>query len=107
MTSADAWDGYLNLVTPGFRNEVTARTALLVPLFRPVTDAPRVKCPALLQICEKDSVAPVSAVEQAARRIAKAEVVRYPIGHFDVYFGADFERSVTDQLDFLRRHLQS
>lgn len=107
MTSADAWDGYLRLVTPGFRNEVTARTALLVPTFRPIRDAARVQCPALLQICELDSVAPVSAVEKAAAKMPKAEVVRYPVGHFDVYFGAAFERSVGDQLAFLSRHLSA
>lgn len=106
MTSADAWDGYVRLCPPGFRNEVTARTALLVPRFRPIRDAANVRCPALLQICEKDTVAPVSAVEKAAALMPKAEVVRYPVGHFDVYFGAAFERSVADQLAFLQRHLQ-
>lgn len=106
MTSADAWDGYTRLAPPGFRNEVTARTALTVPLFRPITDAARVNCPALLQICETDSVAPVSATEKAARLIARAEVVRYPVGHFDVYFGAPFERSVADQVAFLVKHLR-
>jgi hypothetical protein len=35
----------------------------------------------------------------------KAEVVRYAVGHFDVYRGAPFERSVADQLEFLVRHL--
>lgn len=106
MTSADAWDGYIRLVPPGFRNEVTARSALTVPLFRPITDAAQVRCPALLQICELDSVAPVSAVEKAAQLIRKSEVVRYPVGHFDVYFGAAFERSVADQQAFLVKHLR-
>ncbi len=107
MTTADAWDGYLRLVPPGFRNEVTARTTFLVPTFRPIRQASKVKCPALLQICEHDSVAPIAAVERAARRIPKAEVVRYPIGHFDVYFDEDFERSVADQLAFLVKHLDA
>lgn len=107
MTSADAWNGYQRLVTPGFRNEVTARTALLVPAFRPIRDAAKVKCPALLQICELDSVAPVSATEKAAKRMPKAETVRYPVGHFDVYFGTAFERSVADQTAFLVKHLHS
>lgn len=106
MTTADAWDGYLRLVPPGFRNEVTARTTFLVPAFRPIRQASRVQCPALLQICEQDSVAPVGAVEKAARRMPKAEVVRYPVGHFDVYFDADFERSVADQQAFLVKHLR-
>ena len=106
MTSADSLEGYLRLATPGFRNEVTARTGLLVPLFRPIRDAAHVTCPALLQICEKDTVAPPSAAEKAAARMPKAEVVRYPVGHFDVYVGRDFERSVTDQLAFLVKHLR-
>lgn len=106
MTSADAMSGYLRLTPPGYRNQVTARTGLLVPTFRPIRDAAKVKCPALLQICEQDSVAPVSAVEKAARKMRKAEVVRYPIGHFDVYFDEWFERSVSDQIAFLTRHLQ-
>jgi hypothetical protein len=29
----------------------------------------------------------------------------YPVGHFDVYVGEAFERSVSDQLHFLTRHL--
>ncbi|HVU02905.1 MAG TPA: alpha/beta fold hydrolase [Polyangiaceae bacterium] len=105
MTTEDALPGYLRLKPDGFRNEVAARTTLLVPFFRPILEAARVRCPALLQICERDSVAPVSAVEKAALRMPRAEVVRYDVGHFDVYVGEPFERSVQDQTDFLRRHL--
>jgi hypothetical protein len=36
----------------------------------------------------------------------RGEVVRYPIGHFEIYLGAAFERAVADQLAFLRRALQ-
>lgn len=105
MTSADAMHGCLRMTTPGYRNEVTARSSLLVPTFRPIRDAARVKCPALLQICEQDSVAPAAAAEKAARKMRKAEVIRYPIGHFDIYFDEWFERSVSDQTAFLVRHL--
>ena len=48
---------------------------------------------------------PVSSVEKAAKRMPKSEIVRYPVGHFDVYFGEWFERSVADQAQFLERHL--
>ncbi|PTQ89150.1 alpha/beta hydrolase [Agitococcus lubricus] len=107
MTSHDAYDAYLRLATENTTliNKVTARTGLLVPLFRPIKDAKKVKCPALLQICETDTVAPVAAVEKAAKLMPKSEVVRYPVGHFDVYFGEDFERSVSDQAKFLQKHL--
>lgn len=107
MTSHDAYEAYLRLVPQNshHENRVTARTGLLVPLFRPINDAKKVKCPALLQICETDTVAPVAAVEKAAKKMPKAEVVRYPVGHFDVYFGEAFERSVADQAKFLQKHL--
>src|SRR5690606_1847407 len=63
MTRADADQGLLRLARPSFRNELTARTSLMVPFFRPIQAAPRVRCPALLQICDQDSVAPVASVE--------------------------------------------
>ena len=107
MSSPDADAGYRALAPPGFRFEVAARIALSVGLYRPVSHAARARCPVLVQICEHDSVAPVLAAEEAVRRLgALGEVKRYPIGHFDPYFGADFERSVSDQVDFLRRHLK-
>jgi dienelactone hydrolase len=106
MTSDDAFDGYRALTPPGFRFEVAARIALFAGLYRPVASASQVRCPVLVQICEQDSVAPTSAAEEVVRRLgARGEVRRYPIRHFDPYKGAHFERSVSDQLDFLRRHL--
>ena len=105
MSSADAWEGYTRLAPEGFVNQVTARTGLLVPQHRPLRGAARVKCPALLQLCDRDTVAPAAAAQKAAAGMPRAEVVHYPIGHFDVYVGEDFERSVGDQVGFLRRHL--
>jgi|GEM_PF-1710919 len=29
----------------------------------------------------------------------------YPIGHFDIYVGDDFEKGVGDQLAFFKKHL--
>jgi hypothetical protein len=61
----------------------------------------------LVQICQRDSVAPVDAAEQVIRLLGShGEAQRYPIGHFEPYFGEPFERSVSDQLDFLQRHLR-
>jgi pimeloyl-ACP methyl ester carboxylesterase len=107
MTSADSDAGYRALAPPGFRFEVAARIALFAGLYRPVKYASSARCPVLVQICEQDSVAPVAAAEEAVRRLGpKGEARRYPIGHFEPYFGASFERSVSDQLEFLRRHLR-
>jgi uncharacterized protein len=108
MSSADSNDGYRALAPPGFRFEVAARIALGVPFYRPVTEAARARCPVLVQICMRDSVAPVAASEKVVRRLgARGEVCRYDIGHFEPYFGAHFERSVADQVEFLQRHLHS
>ena len=106
MSSRDSEAGYLALCPPGFRCEVAARIALGVGLYRPVSYASRVRCPVLVQICEHDSVAPPAAAEKVVAALGRhGEVQRYPIGHFEPYFGAPFERSVSDQLAFLRRHL--
>jgi pimeloyl-ACP methyl ester carboxylesterase len=107
MTTPDAEPGYMALAPPDYRNEVCARIGLKVGSYRPGKKAGKLPCPILIQICEKDSVAPATAAEAAAKRAGKrAEVRRYPIGHFDIYVGEHFERSVEDQVDFLTRHLK-
>lgn len=45
-------------------------------------------------------------VEETGKRLGKlAEVIHYPIDHFDIYTGNNFEKSVSDQLDFFKKHL--
>jgi uncharacterized protein len=106
MSTADSDSGYRKITTPHFVNAVAARIFLFLGAYRPGRSADRLPCPVLIQICEKDTVAPASAAEDAVRRAGdRAEVKRYPVGHFDVYVGADFERSVADQRAFLRRTL--
>jgi uncharacterized protein len=106
MSTADAEPGYLAIAGPSWRNEVAARIMLYAGSYRPGLKAGRLPCPILIQIAERDSVAPVKPAQATARRAAKrAELRTYPIEHFDVYRGAPFERAVTDQLQFLSRHL--
>jgi hypothetical protein len=35
----------------------------------------------------------------------RGEVVRYPIGHFEIYAGAAFEVAIVDQVNFLNKHV--
>ena len=107
MTTPDAEPGFMAITPADFRNEVAARIALEVPSYRPYRHAAGLACPLLLQLCERDSVAPVASTLKAAELAPRAELLRYPIGHFDIYVGADFERSVADQVDFFTRHLSS
>ncbi|MHB8532557.1 MAG: alpha/beta hydrolase [Solirubrobacteraceae bacterium] len=108
MTTPDAEPGYRAIAGPTWQNEFAARYALTAARHRPGLKADRLPCPILIQIADRDAVAPVKAAEDAAwRATGRAEVRTYPIGHFEVYRGEPFEKSVSDQLLFLRRHLRA
>lgn len=106
MSTPDAESGMRAIAGSSWRNEVAARIGLQAGMYRPGLQADRLPCPILIQIADRDSVAPVKAAQDAAWRApGRAEVRTYPVGHFDVYVGDAFERSVSDQLYFLRRHI--
>jgi len=107
MTEPDAQPGFDAIVAAGspWRNEVAARIMLRVATYRPVRSAPRVACPLLVCVCERDTTTPPGAAIRMAEHAPRGELVRYPIGPFDVYVGEDFERAVADQTAFLARHL--
>jgi len=107
MSSPDAYDAFLKMLPPAtrWRNQVTARTVLYLPWYRPITQVEQVKCPALYVICEQDSVAPASAAHKAAHRTPRSQVVTLACGHFDVYGGEMFEHSMNAQLRFLMAHV--
>ena len=61
---------------------------------------------AIVQICDHDGFTPLGAALETESGLGEfGEMKRYPIGHFDIYTGDDFERSVADELDFVGRHL--
>lgn len=106
LTTPDAYEGYRKLVSDKFINEVCARIIIRGDKYRPVKHAHNVRCPVLLQICDYDSIIPKSAAEETEKELGKhAEVKHYPIGHFDIYIGNNFEKSVNDQLEFFKKHL--
>ncbi len=107
MTAAEAEPGFTAIVGEGsrWRNEVAARVMLRVGLWRPVKDATRVACPLLVCVCDADQTTPPEPAAQMAQNAPRGEIVRYPIGHFDIYVGEAFERAVEDQIAFLRRVL--
>ena len=67
----------------------------------------QVTCPTLVVVAEHDNIAPVKAVYRSAERLRRSEVLSFPVGHFDIYVGEIFEKSVLEQVDFLRRALAS
>ncbi|MDP8943587.1 MAG: alpha/beta hydrolase [Actinomycetota bacterium] len=107
LTTPDAEEGIRSLVPPGapWRNAHTPRVGLRVGRYRPGRAAPRVRSPLLLCICEHDLLTPAERATRVARSAPRGEARLYPIGHFEIYFGEWFERAVSDQIEFLRRHL--
>ena len=107
MTKPDAQPGLEAIVPAGsrWRNEVAARVMLRVASYRPVRSAPSVACPLLVCVCDHDTTTPPAAAVKMGERAPRGEVIRYPIGHFDIYRGEHFERAVADQTAFLQRHL--
>jgi len=107
MNTPECMPGYLALVPEGypFRNACPARALLSTTLYRPTAHAKRVGCPALVVMAEKDSIVNPADVEKAAARLPRGELMRLPVGHFDVYLGDTFERVVEAEVDFLARNL--
>jgi hypothetical protein len=74
--------------------------------YHPIKYFSKVSCPVLLQVCDKDIGLPMRVVKKAEKHLGNlAEVIHYPIDHFDIYTGGSFEMSVSDQLDFFKKHL--
>jgi fermentation-respiration switch protein FrsA (DUF1100 family) len=111
MDAPDVFEGSLRLLEASglreedFRNDVPARVAVEIPLDAPGRLAKKVRCPILFCVCDDDSVAPASATLRHAARAPRGEIRRYPVGHFDIYVGEEFERVVADQLAFLEEHV--
>ena len=104
MASDDAWEGMRAIVPPGWRNEVAARLFLVLPCYRPIRAVKRVKCPALIIACQRDSVVSTQAAAATAARMGdKAKLIALPIGHFEVYRGMWFDRSSREQIAFFKQ----
>jgi dienelactone hydrolase len=108
MTAPDALPG-VEALSAGHAidHTVSARIGTRIGPYRPGRALRRPHPPTLLCVCEHDSVAPAAAAIKHAARGRDVELRRYPIGHFDIYWGDAFERAVADQLDFLRRHFNA
>jgi pimeloyl-ACP methyl ester carboxylesterase len=107
MNTPDAWEGFIGQQPPGATaiNGVTARSGFALPLAHPGRQIRHIACPILFGICDKDTVAPVGPALRYAAQAPKGEILRYPLGHFDIYHGANFDRISEDMLLFLKRHV--
>jgi uncharacterized protein len=106
MSSEEAVPGMQAIAGPSWRNEVTGRAVFAEWTNRAITRMDQLRCPILVLIADRDSVAPPAAARAAAWRAkGHVEVREYPCLHFEIYLGEQRERAIADQLHFLGRHL--
>ena len=107
MTTPDAEPGFMALTSAGsyWVNRFTPRVVLRVGRYRPYAKLRRLSSPVLVCVADRDLTTPPGPAIRAAERAANAELIRYPLAHFDIYVGEAFERAVADQTEFLSRHL--
>lgn len=107
ITESGAEEAQKRLVSDDsrWRNEVAARVGLTIGAYRPAAGAARIACPLLVCVATADATTPAEPAARVARRAPRGELREYACGHFDIYEGGWFERMVTDEIEFLRRHL--
>jgi pimeloyl-ACP methyl ester carboxylesterase len=105
IASPDGDAGYHAIAGPTWRNELAARAVIAENANRAITRIESIRCPILIQIADRDTIAPPSQARAGAWRAkGYVEVREYPCEHFDIYLGWR-DRAIADQLHFLRRHL--
>ena len=105
LTTPDSAQGDIALGGSGdWQQEVAARSALRLTVWRPGRAATRVRCPLLVVVCDQDTSALAGPAIRAARRAPGAELVRLPGAHYAPFLAAH-EQAVEAELSFLRRHL--
>ncbi len=98
------YEGYQE-ITKGsktFINEVCARIMLAFDEPNLFKSAEKVSCPVLFHLCEGDNLSLPNAHKKIETILGeKVKFIKYPIGHFDIYFGEYFETSIVEQVSFI------
>lgn len=108
LTTPDAEPGYRSIVPPDIEInlDVAARILLTLPFYRPISVVEKIRCPVLFCLGEHDQITPIAPALKAAARTKNAKIIRYSLGHFDIYKGEAFEKAIGDQLNFLNLYLK-
>ena len=106
LTTPGEWEFFEQIVPPTFVNQVCARIIIRADKYRPIKYAGNVRCPVLMQVCEKDEIIPVASARETEKLLGRyADARYYPIGHFEIYQEDYFGLAVKEQVDFLQKHL--
>ena len=105
LTLSGAYDDYLAIAGPTWRNEIAADVVLELGTRAPAKAAARLQAPWLVQVADFDRSAPPHATMKAAFA-GRAEVRHYPGDHFDLFAGKPFhEPAVAHAVHFLHRQV--
>ncbi|WIM89635.1 alpha/beta hydrolase [Candidatus Mycobacterium wuenschmannii] len=105
LTLDGAYENYLSMAGPTWRNEIDAGVGLQLALVRSSGAAAKLRCPLLVQIADFDRFVPAESIAKVAVR-GRAEVHHYPCDHFDVWPGNEwFDKVVDHQIAFIARTL--
>lgn len=86
-----------------WRNEFAARLMFRFPFYRPGLEAKDITMPLLITVCEQDAITPAAPAVKAAQQAPRAELLRYPYRHFEIYLDPGAK---ADQVAFLQRTVQ-
>jgi dienelactone hydrolase len=98
------FEGYQKIArgSKTFENEVCARIMLGFDEPNLFKSAEKVNCPVLFHLCEGDNLTLPNAHKKIEKILGeKVTFIKYPVGHFDIYFGEYFEKSIAEQISFI------
>ncbi len=107
LTAPGTFEGYRQFAEKSktFRNEVCAR--LMFESHGPdlLKSAKKVNCPVQFHICEKDKIVDPNASGKIEKILGdNLRIIRNPIDHFEIYTGDYFEKSIREQIAFVREN---
>jgi fermentation-respiration switch protein FrsA (DUF1100 family) len=106
LADANAWDFFNQVAPDDFINKVCARILIRMDKYHPIKQTANVRCPVLLQVCDKDISLPTKVTNKAEKNLGElAEIIHYPIDHFDIYLDENLAKAANDQMDFFKKHL--
>jgi len=108
LTAKGTMEGLMALAQDSseYPNEVNAGALLQVFSYQPVHSASAITCPIILVAPEDDNLCLLPSAIAVADAAKKSELVKLPLGHFDVYPGRpQHQASLDAQLAFLNKHV--
>jgi fermentation-respiration switch protein FrsA (DUF1100 family) len=98
------FEGYQKIAkkSKSFKNEVCARIMLAFDEPNLLKSAEKVTCPVLFLLCEGDNLTLSDAHKKIEKTLGEiVKFIKYPVGHFDIYFGDYFEKCIVEQISFI------